>query len=100
MLPVYRPMARRPWLLPLRDRWGSRSLTVLSLPMLGRVLTALTGAVIDSGLALLEAKYLAGTGYVPQTTGGPQSAFALGAPGTSPLASDVWMRAGPTGPYT
>jgi hypothetical protein len=37
-----------------------------------RVLTALTGAVIGSGLALLDFAYLAGpfTGYVPQTTAG------------------------------
>jgi hypothetical protein len=38
--------------------------------MLSRVLTALAGAVIGSGLALLDAKYLAGTGYVPQTPDG------------------------------
>ena len=38
--------------------------------MRGRVLTALAGAVIGSGLGLLDAKYLAETGYVPQTTGG------------------------------
>jgi hypothetical protein len=49
---------------------ASRSLTVLSLPMLSRVLTALAGAVIGSGLALLDAKYLAQTGYAPQTMGG------------------------------
>ena len=36
--------------------------------MLTRGLSALVGAVIGSGFALLDAKYLAETGYVPQTT--------------------------------
>jgi hypothetical protein len=40
--------------------------------MRGRVLTALAGAVIGSGLALLDLAYLGGPsiGSVPQTTAG------------------------------
>jgi len=39
------------------------------LPMPTRIFTAVVGAVIGSGLALLDAKYLAESGgYVPQTT--------------------------------
>jgi hypothetical protein len=99
MLPVYRRMARRPWLLPLRDRWGSRSLTVLSLPMLGRVLTALTGAVIDSGLALLEAKYLAGTLRSPNNGRTTKCLRPRGARDLS-IGFGRLDESGATGPYT
>lgn len=53
-----------------RGRFGSAD--VLPLSMRSRVLTALAGAVLGTGLALLDAAYLASpnTGYLPQTTGG------------------------------